>query len=60
MITLQGDANGAPHLEPSAYAKKFTSKDEQRTIIEGIGHNLPQEASEEFAKAVVELDAGQP
>ena len=43
-ITLEGDANGAPHPEPAAYAKKFSGKYEHRLIIGGIGHNLPQEA----------------
>ena len=43
-ITLEGDANGAPHPEPDAYAKKFSGKYEHRLITGGIGHNLPQEA----------------
>ena len=55
-ITLEGDANGAPHLEPSAYAKKFSGKYEHRTITGGIGHNLPQEAPRAFAQAVVDVD----
>jgi pimeloyl-ACP methyl ester carboxylesterase len=54
-ITLEGDANGAPHLEPSAYRSKFSGKYEHRTIIGGIGHNLPQEAPQAFAKAVVDV-----
>lgn len=54
-ITLEGDANGAPHLEPSAYAKKFSGKYEHRLISGGIGHNLPQEAPQEFVKAVVDV-----
>jgi pimeloyl-ACP methyl ester carboxylesterase len=54
-ITLEGDANGAPHLEPSAYAKKFTGKYAHRTITGGIGHNLPQEAPRAFAEAVIEV-----
>jgi pimeloyl-ACP methyl ester carboxylesterase len=54
-ITLEGDANGAPHPEPSAYAKKFSGKYEHRTIAGGIGHNLPQEAPEAFAKAVIDV-----
>jgi len=54
-ITLEGDANGAPHPEPSTYAKKFTGKYEHRLITGGIGHNLPQEAPAAFAKAVVDL-----
>jgi pimeloyl-ACP methyl ester carboxylesterase len=55
-ITLEGDANGAPHPDPSAYARKFSGKYEHRTIDGGIGHNLPQEAPQAFAKAVVEAD----
>jgi pimeloyl-ACP methyl ester carboxylesterase len=54
-ITLEGDANGAPHPEPSAYAKKFSGKYEHRTITGGIGHNLPQEAPQAFAQAVVDV-----
>src|SRR5689334_5594163 len=52
-ITLEGDANGAPHLDPALYAKKFTGKYVHRTISGGIGHNLPQEAPQAFAEAVV-------
>jgi pimeloyl-ACP methyl ester carboxylesterase len=55
-ITLEGDANGAPHPEPGAYAAKFTGKYEHRTITGGIGHNLPQEAPQAFTDAVVEAD----
>jgi len=55
-ITMEGDANGAPHLEPAAYAKKFTGRYAHRDVTGGIGHNLPQEAPEAFAKAVVEAD----
>ena len=54
-ITLEGDANGAPHLEPAAYAKKFSGKYEHRTITGGIGHNLPQEAPQAFAQAVIDI-----
>jgi pimeloyl-ACP methyl ester carboxylesterase len=53
-ITMEGDANGAPHPPPEAYAKKFTGKYEHRTITGGIGHNLPQEAPGEFARAVLD------
>ena len=53
-ITLEGDANGAPHPEPSAYAKKFSGKYSHRLITGGIGHNLPQEAPQAFAEAVVD------
>jgi pimeloyl-ACP methyl ester carboxylesterase len=55
-ITLEGDANGAPHLEPGAYAKKFSGKYVHRLITGGIGHNLPQEAPRAFAQAVVDAD----
>jgi pimeloyl-ACP methyl ester carboxylesterase len=55
-ITLEGDANGAPHLPPSAYRKRFMGDYEHRTIQGGIGHNLPQEAPREFAQAVVDAD----
>ena len=54
-ITMEGDANGAPHPEPSAYAKMFSGKYSHRTIKGGIGHNLPQEAPLAFAEAVVEI-----
>jgi len=56
-ITLEGDANGAPHPEPSVYASKFTGRYEHRTLTGGIGHNLPQEAPEAFARAIFEVDA---
>jgi pimeloyl-ACP methyl ester carboxylesterase len=56
-ITLEGDANGAPHPEPSAYAKKFSGKYEHRLITPGIGHNLPQEAPQAFAQAVIDVAA---
>jgi pimeloyl-ACP methyl ester carboxylesterase len=52
-ITLEGDANGAPHPEPSTYAKKFTGKYVHRLVTGGIGHNLPQEAPQAFGDAVV-------
>jgi pimeloyl-ACP methyl ester carboxylesterase len=55
-ITLEGDANGAPHPEPSAYAKKFSGKYAHRLITGGIGHNLPQEAPQAFAEAVVAVN----
>jgi len=55
-ITMEGDANGAPHPDPSAYAKKFTGKYAHRNITGGIGHNLPQEAPEAFAKAVIDVN----
>ncbi|MGF7205473.1 pimeloyl-ACP methyl ester carboxylesterase [Skermanella aerolata] len=55
-ITLEGDANGAPHPEPAAYAGKFSGKYQHRLITGGIGHNLPQEAPEAFAQAVLDVD----
>jgi pimeloyl-ACP methyl ester carboxylesterase len=55
-ITLEGDANGAPHPDPAAYAKRFTGAYEHRNIGGGIGHNLPQEAPREFAQAVIDAD----
>jgi pimeloyl-ACP methyl ester carboxylesterase len=56
-ITLEGDANGAPHPDPSAYAKKFTGKYSHRLIKGGVGHNLPQEAPRAFADAVLDVDS---
>jgi pimeloyl-ACP methyl ester carboxylesterase len=56
-ITLEGDANGAPHPDPSSYAEKFSGTYSHRTIEGGIGHNLPQEAPEAFANAVIDVDA---
>ena len=55
-ITLEGDANGAPHPEPAAYATKFSGKYTHRTISGGVGHNLPQEAPESFVEAILEVD----
>jgi len=54
-ITMEGDANGAPHPEPGAYAKKFSGKYSHRTITGGIGHNLPQEAPRAFAEAIIDV-----
>ena len=54
-ITMEGDANGAPHPEPAAYAKMFSGKYSHRTIEGGIGHNLPQEAPQAFAQAVIDV-----
>ena len=55
-ITLEGDANGAPHPEPGAYRAKFSGNYAHRTISGGVGHNLPQEAPQAFAQAVVDVD----
>jgi pimeloyl-ACP methyl ester carboxylesterase len=54
-ITLEGDANGAPHPHASSYAAKFSGKYRHRIITGGIGHNLPQEAPHAFADAIVEV-----
>ena len=54
-ITLEGDANGAPHPDPSSYAKKFSGPYTHRLVRDGIGHNLPQEAPKAFADAVLEV-----
>jgi pimeloyl-ACP methyl ester carboxylesterase len=54
-ITLEGDANGAPHPDPSAYKTKFTGRYAHRTISGGVGHNLPQEAPQAFAEAVIDV-----
>jgi hypothetical protein len=53
-ITLEGDANGAPHADPSSYARKFSGKYAHHTLQGGVGHNLPQEAPEAFVKAIIE------
>jgi len=55
-ITLEGDANGAPHPEPDTYAARFTGKYAHRTVTGGVGHNLPQEAPQAFTDAIVEVD----
>jgi pimeloyl-ACP methyl ester carboxylesterase len=55
-ITLEGDANGAPHPEPSTYADKFSGSYSHRTIEGGVGHNLPQEAPEAFSRAVTDVE----
>jgi pimeloyl-ACP methyl ester carboxylesterase len=54
-ITMEGDANGAPHPDPASYAKKFSAKYAHRTITGGIGHNLPQEAPRAFADAILDV-----
>lgn len=54
-ITMEGDANGAPHPEPAAYARRFTGKYKHQLIAGGVGHNLPQEAPEAFAQAVIDV-----
>lgn len=57
-ITLEGDANGAPHPDPSVYARKFAGKYAHRNLTGGIGHNLPQEAPEAFAAAILDVAKG--
>ncbi len=56
-ITLEGDANGAPHPDASSYARKFSGRYEHRVITGGVGHNLPQEAPQAFAQAIIDVDA---
>jgi pimeloyl-ACP methyl ester carboxylesterase len=56
-ITLEGDANGAPHPEAATYRGKFSGRYEHRTITGGVGHNLPQEAPQAFAQAIIDVDA---
>ena len=56
-ITLEGDANGAPHAPPAAYRAKFSGKYEHRFLTGGVGHNLPREAPQAFAQAIVDVDA---
>ncbi len=55
-ITIEGDANGAPHPDPASYATRFKARYEHRTFTGGVGHNVPQEAPAEFAKAVIDVD----
>ncbi|MDB5910180.1 MAG: alpha/beta hydrolase [Massilia sp.] len=55
-VTLEGDANGAPHLDPALYRKRFTGRYAHHTLTGGIGHNLPQEAPRAFADAIIEAD----
>jgi len=56
-ITLEGDANGAPHPEPESYAARFVGRYAHRTISGGVGHNLPQEVPDQFVRAVMDVDA---
>ena len=55
-ITLEGDANGAPHPDASATRQKFSGKYADRVITGGVGHNLPQEAPQALVDAVIEVD----
>ena len=54
-ITLEGDANGAPHPDAGSYGKRFSGRHSHRVIKGGIGHNLPQEAPQAFAEAIVDV-----
>jgi len=56
-MTLEGDANGAFHPDASAYASKFSGSYAHRVITGGVGHNLPQEAPQAFAQAIIDVDA---
>jgi hypothetical protein len=56
-ITLEGDANGAPHPDPSSYPEKFSGRYARWTLEAGIRHNLPEETPQSFAKAIVDVDA---
>ncbi|MBV4355848.1 alpha/beta hydrolase [Parasegetibacter sp. MAH-26] len=56
-ITMEGDANGAPHPDSNMYAEKFTGKYIHKLLTGGIGHNLPQEAPQAFADAITEADS---
>jgi pimeloyl-ACP methyl ester carboxylesterase len=59
-ITLEGDANGASHPDPSAYSKKFSARYAHRNLTGGVGHNLPQEAPAAFAQAIVDAARSSP
>ena len=54
---MEGDSNGAAHPDSAAYRNKFSGKYEYRLITGGVGHNLPQEAPQAFAQAVIDVDA---
>ena len=53
-ITIASDFDGAA-ADGSSYRNKFTGKYAHR-VLTGIGHNVPQEAPEDFANAVIEVD----
>jgi hypothetical protein len=55
-LTLEGDANGAPQLDPASYRNKFSGEYAHRTIEGGVGDNLPQEAPQAFARAIVDAE----
>ena len=55
-ITLEGDSNGAPHPDASTYAGKFSGTYAHRIVTGGVGHNLPQQAPQSFAEAIIDVD----
>lgn len=55
-ITMEGDANGAPHPAPKLYRAKFTGPYEHRLVTGGVGHNLPQEAPAAFVRAILDVE----
>jgi pimeloyl-ACP methyl ester carboxylesterase len=55
-ITMEGDSNGAIHAPSTAYRNKFSGKYDYRLITGGVGHNIPQEAPQAFAQAIVDVD----
>jgi pimeloyl-ACP methyl ester carboxylesterase len=55
-ITMEGDSNGAAHAPSTSYRKKFSGKYEYRLVSGGVGHNMPQEAPQAFAQAVIDVD----
>ena len=54
-VTLEGDANGAPHADAASFAKKFSGAYEHRLVKGGIGHNLPQESPQAFSQAIIDV-----
>ena len=55
-ITLDGDADGVS-AGGSPRAGRFAGRHEHRVVAGGIGHDLPQEAPQAFARAVCDVDA---
>jgi len=53
-ITIASDFDGAA-ADGAGYAQRFVGPHEHR-ILKGIGHNVPQEAPEPFARALVDVD----
>jgi pimeloyl-ACP methyl ester carboxylesterase len=54
-ITLEGDTDGVAPLGRQADFKRFTGRHENR-VVPNAGHNLPQEAPEAFAAAVLDVN----